>query len=129
MVRETEGEAGGIPVVVVDVDAPGRAAEEAFGRAAAVALEALASAGRVRLITSRRIAGDIANPIPRSVLVPAAPLRLNPAIRDSVVTVDAVESTVAGVQRRLAEAVPGPITAEGDLPADAHRIIGDGGGR
>jgi hypothetical protein len=121
MVRETEPEADPVPALVVDLRAPGEAAEQALGRALTTAADEITRVGRVRLVTAERADDDLDAAIPRAVLVPAATLRIGLPAPGPTRTVDRVETSSTGVQRRLAVAAPAPVDRAG-LPADATFI-------
>ena len=121
MVRETETDRDALPALVVDLHGPGEAAEEALGRAAGAAADALARDGRVRLITAEPVTSETRSPIPRSVLMPAATLRAGAPPNGPAHTIDRVETTGEGVRRRLAGAATAPVSRAG-LPAGAWTI-------
>jgi uncharacterized protein (DUF58 family) len=101
MVRETGGDASIRPAVVIDLSETGDAAEEALGRALTLAADLLARDGAVRLVTVEPEAGPT-QPIPRSVLLPATPLRPGTGASGPTQTVDRTETTFDGINRRLA---------------------------
>jgi uncharacterized protein (DUF58 family) len=128
MVRETESESDPASVLVVDLSGPTLAAEWALGQAVTAATAALAGDGRVRLVTAEPIDTNTDIPIPRSVLLPGAALRVGPPAPGPTHTVDRVETTEVGIQRRLAAAATAPVDRRG-LPPGCRYLADDGGDR